>query len=75
MIFLYIMVCSNQKKMIATFCWGVKELWGFEIRYHLKNAIFVYFTLTHPCSELFQYKQTLTSLGASHIIVLTVSLN
>ena len=36
MIFLYLMVCSIQKKMIATFCWGFKELWAFKIRYHLK---------------------------------------
>jgi len=43
MIFLYIMVCSIQKKMIATFCWGVNELWAFKIRYHLKIAIFCIF--------------------------------
>ena len=49
MIFLYLMVCSIQKKMIATFCWGSKELWAFEIRYHLKNCHFVYLTLKHPC--------------------------
>ena len=27
MIFLYLMVCSIQKKMIAKLCWGFKELW------------------------------------------------
>ena len=35
MIFLYLMVCSIQKKMNAKFCWGFKELWAFKIRYHL----------------------------------------
>jgi len=45
MIFLYLMVCSFQKKMIAKPCWGFKELWAFKIRYHLKtkNAIFCIF--------------------------------
>jgi len=41
-IFLYLMVCSIQKKMIATLCWGFKELWAFKIRYHLKNCHFLY---------------------------------
>jgi len=31
------MVCSIQKKMIAKFCWGFKELWAFKILYHLNN--------------------------------------
>ena len=43
MIFLYLMVCSIQKKMIAKVCWVFKELWAFKIRYHLKIAIFCIF--------------------------------
>jgi len=42
MIFLYLMVCSIQKKMIAKFCLGFNELWAFEIRYHLNNFHFLY---------------------------------
>ena len=38
MIFLYLMVCSIHKIMIATFCWGFKEL-----RYQLNIAIFCIF--------------------------------
>jgi len=42
MIFLYLMVCSIQKKMIAKLRWGFKKLWAFKIRYHLKNCHFLY---------------------------------
>jgi len=42
MIFLYLMVYSIQKKMIATFCWSFKELWAFNIRYHLENCHLLY---------------------------------
>ena len=42
MIFLYHMVCSIQKKMIAKLCWGFKELLAYTIRYHLKNGQFLY---------------------------------
>ena len=33
MIFLYLMICSIQKKIIAKFCMSFKELWAFKIRY------------------------------------------
>jgi len=42
MIFLYLMVCSIQEEMIATFCSVFKKLWGFKIRYHLRNCHFMY---------------------------------
>jgi len=51
------MVCSIQKKMIATFCWGFKE-------YTLppqELPFSVYLTLKHPCIKLF--KQTKLSLA------------
>jgi len=46
--------------MIAKFCWGFKELWAFKIRYHLKNCqFFVYLTLKHMLTKLFQYKKNI----------------
>ena len=50
MLFLYLMICSIQKTMIAHFCGGVKELWA--LRYHLNCS--VYLTLKHPCIKLFK---------------------
>jgi len=50
MIFLYLMVCSIQKKMIAQFCWGFTELWAFKIRYHLKKCSFFCIFNTHASS-------------------------
>jgi len=32
--FVYLIVCSIQKKMIANLCWGFNELWAFKIRYY-----------------------------------------
>jgi len=42
MVFLYLMVCSIQKKMMAQFYLGFIELWTFKIRYHLKHCHFLY---------------------------------
>ena len=41
MIYLYLMVCSIQEKMIAKLCWGFKELLAFKIRYHLNNCQYI----------------------------------
>jgi len=43
MIFLYLMECNLQKKMIATLCKSFNALCAFKIRYHLQNChLFVY---------------------------------
>jgi len=46
------MVCSIQKKMIAKFCPGFRELWAFKIRYHLKKAIFCTFNTNTPMYQV-----------------------
>jgi len=59
-IFLYLMVCSIQKKMIAKLCWGFKELRAFKIPYHLKNChLFVYLTIKHTLTNYFHTKQNI----------------
>jgi len=55
MIFLYLMVCSIQKEIIALLCWGFKELWAFKMRYHLNNCHFMYVTNLISVSTVNRY--------------------
>jgi len=68
MIFLYFMVCSIQKKMIAKLCWGFKELFNRPLKYvTTSNAIFCIFNYKTSMYQVIQIHKTFTSLGASHI--------
>jgi len=67
MIFLYLMICSIQKKMIATTV-GALRSYGL-LKYVTTSNIAIFCILNTKSSmyQVIQINKTFTSLGASHI--------